>query len=95
MLNILSGSVRLLEKPEFLWILEGNEDQVCFEIRIKDAYGRLYWDSGEIVSGKRHNIVCDKALKDESIYTWSIRVQEAIGGTAEYQGGKIYTKISS
>ncbi|MCI9152639.1 hypothetical protein D3Z53_00450 [Lachnospiraceae bacterium] len=95
MLNILSGSVRLLEKPEFSWILEGDEDQVCFEIRIKDAYGRLYWDSGEIVSGKRHNIVCDKALKDESIYTWSVRVQGAIGGTAEYQGGKIYTKISS
>ena len=95
MLNILSGSVRPLEKPEFSWVLEGDEDQVCFEIRIKDTCGRLYWDSGEIAGGNRHNIVCEKALQDESIYTWDVKVQGAAGGKAEYQGGKIYTKIRS
>lgn len=95
MLNILSGHARPLEKPEFSWILEGDEDQVRFEVRVRDACGGIYWDSGEIESGSRHNIVCDKALKDESIYTWDVRVQGAAGGTAEYQGGKIYTKIRS
>ncbi len=95
MLNILSGHARPLEKPEFSWILEGDEDQVRFEVRVKDACGGIYWDSGEIEGGSRHNIVCDKALKDESIYTWDVRVQGAAGGTAEYQGGKIYTKIRS
>ena len=95
MLNILSGHVRPLEKPEFSWVLEGDEDQVQFEIRVKDARGRICWDSGEIKSGNRHNIVCGKALQDESIYTWDVKVSGADGGTTQYQGGKIYTKIHS
>lgn len=95
MLHIKSGSVRLLDKPEFSWRLEGDEDQVCCEIRIKDTCGKIYWDSGEIEGFARHNIICDKALQKESIYTWDVRVMGSAGGTAEYQGGKIYTALRS
>lgn len=95
MLHIINGSVRFLEKPEFSWILEGDEDQISYEIKIKDAKDEIYWNSGKITDGNRHNIACDKALQDESVYTWDVKVWGAAGGTFEYQGGKIYTKISS
>ncbi len=95
MLNILSGHVRPLEKPEFSWVLEGDEDQVQYEVRVKDACGEIYWDSGKAAGGSRRNIVCEKALQDESIYTWEVKVVGAAGGIAEYEGGKIYTKIRS
>lgn len=95
MLHILNGHVRPLEKPEFSWILEGDEDQIRYEVRVKDVHGEIYWDSGEVEGGNRHNIVCERALQDESIYTWDVRVMGADGTAAEYQGGKIYTKIHS
>lgn len=94
MLHILCGNVRILDKPEFSWILEGDEDQAAYEIQIEDFGGRICWDSGKITGGNRHNIACDKVLQDESVYTWRVKVYGAAGSTAEYQGEKFYTKTS-
>lgn len=63
--------------PRFAWLpqdTDGNEVQTAYKIEVRDAKGRLVWDTDKVSSSEQSNVeYAGQPLQPGSAYTWRVR----------------------
>ncbi|MGT2750527.1 family 78 glycoside hydrolase catalytic domain [Streptococcus orisasini] len=92
MTRIYNLEVVTEEQARFSWKLDGLFDQVAYRIKVTDETENLVWDSGKVVSEKRHGILAPTFPK-EKILSWIVQVELEDGSQVESEGSSFFTGI--